>query len=98
MRIVKITVTNCRTSSLQRRDGGGLTAYERLFGRPSQHQLTGNQHHVEASSAQPVSGKKVPVFITKAGKRREKVKIFSISFSISNSISRFILYLFLDLK
>jgi hypothetical protein len=96
MRIVKITVTNCRTSSLQRRDGGGLTAYERLFGRPSQHQLTGNQHHVEASSA--VSGKKVPVFITKAGKRREKVKIFSISFSISNSISRFILYLFLDLK
>jgi hypothetical protein len=67
-----------RTSSLQRREAGGASgqsAYERLFGRPPQH-VTGSANPASGkktgNGSSAASGKKTPVFITKAGRRREK--------------------------
>ena len=88
-----------RTGSLNRKDGSGLSAYERLFGRPSQqpqhppptphvitgsqslqrHVITGSQslqRHVATGNAKQMlvgNKKSTPIFITKGGRRREKV-------------------------
>jgi hypothetical protein len=67
-----------RTASLNRKDGSGLSAYERLFGRPPQ------QQHVAATGSATAAGAKKPppppLFITKAGRRRDKVWQIFLSF------------------